>query len=130
MLPLILLSMLGVLFYFTIVVIHMLIVIKIIPFQFVNGGRSATYDEQKKISTISLFIGLIGIIFMAYLSFQFISILNYVGLVIFSLLSLYWFAGLIMQFLGTKLERYIMSVIVLFGLYIHVMFLIQIIQSL
>lgn len=110
---------LGYLFYILVILVHILILKKIIPFHLVNGGRSETYEKQSSISKNSIFISCIGILFLSILlikpSYQ--KTLSYS--IIAFVLTAYWMLGFVMQLLGTKFERYLMSLLVLLGVLSH-----------
>ncbi len=112
---------LGFIFYISFILIHLLIINKKIPYTDVNGGRSTSYEVQRKTSVSSVVI--ISIFFLLFVIFSVNSSLIYTvfGLIYFGVLSLYWLLGLVLQLLGTKFEKRYLSVVVAIGLFSHVM---------
>jgi hypothetical protein len=119
------LSILGVIYYVSAIIAHILVLGRIIPYTSVNGGRSASFEDQAKLSRSNIVIAVFGIILMTLVGLIPAMTAHWSGIVIFGILSLFWLMGFVMQLLGTRLEKTVMSVIVLFGLYIHVSLLIQ-----
>lgn len=110
----------GYLFYIIVLIIHILIIAKIIPFNWINGGRSASYNDQLKISTVNIGITFIGFIYV-YANQKFQNIQNN-PFFRFSKWALvpFWSFSLVLQFLGTSFEMFVMSPIIMFGIYVHV----------
>jgi|GEM_PF-1537823 len=110
---------LAVLFYIVVICLHILILKKVIPHTFISGGRITSFEEQAKISTSSIGIALLGFSFvlLGYLSPNIRQTLIYAILAF--ILSGFWTLSLVMQLLGTKFERYVMSIIVLLGVLSH-----------
>src|SRR4051812_23267798 len=54
---------LGISFYSLTILIHVLIISGIIPFTWINGGRSESYANQLPISIINMIIAIIGCVF-------------------------------------------------------------------
>ena len=53
----------GITFYSLTFLIHLLIISGIIPFTWVNGGRSESFATQLPISVINIIISIIGVVF-------------------------------------------------------------------
>jgi len=108
------------LFYTLVLLIHVLIIVKVIPFNWINGGRSESYDSQLQISISNLGIVLIGFLYV-YVNqkFQKFRISKIFKIIKWGLVP-FWGFSLVLQFLGTPFEIFIMSPIVLFGIYVHV----------
>jgi hypothetical protein len=111
---------LAILFYILVVLVHVLIIKKVIPHTLISGGRIASFEKQAKISRSSIFIALLGLFFvlLGYLSPSIRKTLIYSILAF--ILSAFWIFSLVMQLLGTKFERYVMSMVVLLGVLSHV----------
>lgn len=110
----------GYLFYIIVLIIHILIIAKIIPFNWINGGRSASYNDQLKISTVNIGITFIGFIYV-YANQKFQNIQNnpFFRFLKWALVP-FWSFSLVLQFLGTSFEMFVMSPIIMFGIYVHV----------
>jgi hypothetical protein len=110
---------LGYIFYLLVIIVHILIIRKVIPYHLVNGGRSKSYTEQASISKMSIVISFLGILFLSISLIKPSISLTLIYSIIGFLLTLYWILGFVMQLLGTKFERYLMSIIVLLGILSH-----------
>ena len=110
---------LGYLYYAIVIVTHVLILLRVIPYQWVNGGRSVSYEAQTQLSFVSMAIGVVGLLYSFFT--QRIKPLRYnIVFRIFTILvTLYWGLGFFMQLLGTPFERFMLSLVVLFGVWIH-----------
>ena len=110
---------LGYLYYAIVIVTHVLILLRVIPYQWVNGGRSVSYEAQTQLSFVSMAIGIAGLLYIFFT--QRIKSLRYnIVFRIFTILvTLYWVLGFFMQLLGTPFERFMLSLVVLFGVWIH-----------
>ncbi len=110
---------LGYVFYGLTLLIHGLVLGRIIPYHLVNGGRSASFEAQKKVSVMSLGIALLGIIFIAlnHVFPNLHSTLVY-GIIAW-VLTAYWGLGYILQWLGTWLEKYVISWVLIMGILSH-----------
>jgi len=119
-LPEILIFLLAILFYMGGVLIHIFTITKVIPFNYINGGRSESYEVQAKQSKISIFILLIGALYVL-LGMLFPSFKKSIAFMVLAfILALLWLLGTIMQLIGTKFERYYLSWVNLIGVLSHV----------
>jgi hypothetical protein len=110
---------LGYIYYVIVLVTHILILLGTIPYQWVNGGRSASFETQAQLSYMSMFIALIGLIYI-FLTDRIKSLRYNIVFRIFTwLLTAYWTLGFFMQLLGTPFERFVLSFVLLFGSWIH-----------
>lgn len=107
---------LGTLFYLSTIIVHLLILIRVIPLEWISGGRITSFDEQFQVSIINLFFCVIGLLFIQWASHSRDS--NSVRLVA-SILSFVWAMSLLLQLLGTPFEIFVMSFLVLSGLLSH-----------
>lgn len=119
MLSLQLTIILGYLFYALVILIHILIIGKVIPYELVNGGRSASYEAQKKLSIISALIGVVGLGFIAYSQLFSEMITHWVYFIFVVFLTLFWLLGFVMQLLGTRFEKMVMSFVNVLGVVVH-----------
>jgi hypothetical protein len=111
---------LGYLFYTFVLLMHILIIAKIIPFDWINGGRSESYEAQLQVSIANLGIVLIGFLYVfANQKFQKLRVSKIFRIIKWALVP-FWGISLVLQFWGTPFEIFIMSPIVLFGIYVHV----------
>ena len=104
---------LGIIFYSLTILIHFLIISKIIPFTWVNGGRSESFAEQLPITVINIVISIIGVVFTLIVG----SIKQYKrGItVICWFFVVLWSFGFIQQLFGTPFEKMVVSLVLLIG---------------
>ena len=101
------------------IIIHLLVIAEIIPYLWVNGGRTSSYAEAQQISMSSIVITLINIA-IALIASQIIPVsLNRVWSVVLSAFLIITlplsFVGVIQQFLGTTFEKCITSIVTSLG---------------
>ena len=101
------------------IMVHMLVIFQIIPYTWVNGGRTASLVVAQEISVSSIIITVINIL-IVLVATQIIPIkLNRIAgitLSAFLILTLpLSFIGIIQQFLGTMFEKIVMSVVTIIG---------------
>ncbi|QMS85745.1 hypothetical protein [Candidatus Xianfuyuplasma coldseepsis] len=119
-LPTSIIFILASLFYILSIGTHVLVLMKKIPFQDVNGGRSSSFEEQKKQSQVSIVV--LGVLFVYVLSAKVFPAFRtrVIYLIASSLLALFWLLGTVMQLLGTRFEKRIMVWINVIGLISHI----------
>ncbi len=112
-------SVLGMLFYVFSLLVHVLVIKKCISFKLVNGGRSESYEKQKELSFKSIPILIIGFAFIS-LSMLLPSVRETLmfSIVAFIFTAL-WGLGFIMQLLGSKFEKLVMSPLLFVGVISH-----------
>lgn len=105
----------GIIFYSLTILIHFLIIGKIIPFTWVNGGRSESFAEQLPITVINLVISIIGVVFTLIVGR--IKLYKYKrGItVICWFFVVLWSFGFIQQLFGTPFEKMVCSLVLLIG---------------
>ena len=106
----------GICFYSLTILIHVLILSGIIPFTWVNGGRSDSFATQLPISIINIIISIIGGVFtlivggnILYKYKRGITTICWVFVVL-------WSFGFILQLLGTPFEKLVCSFVLLLGI--------------
>ncbi len=105
----------GIIFYSLTISIHLLIIIGIIPFTWVNGGRSESFATQLPIYIINTVISIIGGVFTLFVSRN---ILNKYQRGITNICWFFvvlWSVGFIQQLFGTPFEKMVCSFILLLG---------------
>lgn len=120
---------LSLIFYAGLILTHILILFYKIPYTLVNGGRNQSFIQQQKLSVFSIVIAIIG---SGFISFYWIlpDIINHsVYIVILGLLTMYWFLGVFLQFLGTWFEKYFMSLLALLGFIGHLLYFIALLMN-
>lgn len=98
------------------IVLHCLLILKVVPYTWVNGGRSASFEAGKKASIIGVVALLITITFVLIasnimpinISGIWVSVRGIILWIVVGLMIL----STIMQLLGTRFERYVMSIVV------------------
>lgn len=120
MIPIQIIYISAILFYFSSILIHLLVLEKKIDYKLVNGGRSNNFVEQQKISKSSILILIVFFLFiLSTLIFPNLRS-TIVYLVIISIITLFWLLGTILQLIGTKFERRVVFWINLVGLVSHI----------
>lgn len=110
---------LGYLFYALVILIHVLVIRKKIPYLLVNGGRSKSFEEQVKISASSIIIACIGAVYILITQLNPTMINHWLYIGFTSLLTILWAYGVLMQLLGTKLEKTLIVWVNLLGVLVH-----------
>ena len=105
----------GICFYSLTILIHVLIISGIIPFTWVNGGRSKSFDTQLPISIINTIISIIGGVFTLIVGGNILYKYKREITVICWFFVLLWSFGFIQQLLGTPFEKMVCSLILLLG---------------
>jgi len=106
-------------FYALVILLHVLIILGVVPHTLVSGGRITSFEDQVKVSTSSIFISIIGLIFVSLglLSPNIRKTLIYAILAF--VLTAFWTLSFFLQIFGTNFERYGMSILVLLGILSH-----------
>ncbi len=94
------------------ILIHLLVILQIIPYTWINGGRSASFEAASQASWVSIII-LVIFIFIYLWAGRIIPITRFKRLftVILWLMFAYACLGIIMQFLGTPFEKAVTGVL-------------------
>lgn len=105
-------------YYITTILVHVLILAKVVPYDWVNGGLSANYEAQAIQSIVSIVLLILMLIFA-------LNVLRTVSTMptwkrrVFYALTAFTVVSLIMQIIGTNFERFVLAPIVLTGLVLH-----------
>ncbi len=106
----------SVVFYILAIAVQTLVITKIIPYNWVNGGFSESYDAQLALSINSIVL-LVVMFLLTLIAGNVIKTKFKKPLtVICWIMSIYWVIGLIMQLIGTPFERFVISWTILLGL--------------
>ena len=105
----------GIIFYSLTILIHVLIISGIIPFTWVNGGRSESFATQLPISIISTIIAIIGGVFTLIVGRNILYKYKRGITVICWFFVVLWSFGFIQQLFGTPFEKMVCSLILLLG---------------
>lgn len=101
------------------IIVHILVILGIIPFQWVNGGRTDSFDEACRIATSSIVVMIISIL-ITFIASGIIPIkFNkfwgiFLSVILIAMLP-FSFLGIIQQFLGTIFEKCFMSILAIIG---------------
>ncbi len=110
---------LGYLFFTMVLLIHILIIAKIIPFTWINGGRSESYEAQLQLSLSNFIIVFIGYLYV-FVNQRFQQLRSSKLFKVFKWITIiFWSVSLDSQFLGTSFEIFVMAPVVVFGIYVH-----------
>lgn len=107
---------LGDMFYLITISVHVLILARIIPLEWISGGIVSSFDQQIQISTVNLLISVLGLAFIRWANHSKES--NSVRLFAM-VLTIVWAAGLVMQLMGTPFEQFVISWLLLVGFVSH-----------
>ncbi len=105
----------GICFYSLTILIQVLIISGIIPFTWVNGGRSESIATQLPISIINTIISIIGGVFTLIVGGNILYKYKRGITVICWFFVVLWSFGFIQQLLGTPFEKMFCSLILLLG---------------
>jgi len=94
------------------IAIHTLVIFKVMPFTWINGGRSETFEIAKQTSTISIIILIVGI-FISFWACGIIHFKKFKKLLTAILWISFAYAciGIILQLIGTPFERFFTSIL-------------------
>lgn len=97
------------------VIVHFLVILKVIPFEMINGGRTLTYNDSVTTSVASIIILILLTIFVLISSSIIkVSQSNTTKIIVKIgswILVVYFALMCVMQFLGTSFEVFFMSII-------------------
>lgn len=101
------------------ILVHSMVIFSIIPFSWVNGGRTDTLETARNLSLSSIGLTLVNILIVLIAS-QIIPVkMNKffkIALSVFLIATLPMsFLGIIQQFMGTTFEKCVMSIITIIG---------------
>ncbi len=106
----------SVVFYFLAITVQTLVITKVIPYNWVNGGFSESYDAQLALSINSIVLLVVMFVLTLIAGKVIKTKLKKTITIICWIMSAYWLIGLIMQLIGTPFERFIISWTILLGL--------------
>ena len=105
----------GLCFYFLTIFINVFIISGIIPFTWVNGGRSESFANQLPLSIINIMISIIGGVFTLIVGGNMLDKYKRGITVMCWFFVVLWSFGFILQLLGTPFEKMVCSFILLLG---------------
>lgn len=105
-------------FYASAAVAHVLVIAKIIPYSWVNGGMSDSYQEQMIQSVSSLVVLGLLFLFVRHMSKPKVQVKFWQRLAL-KLITAFWVIGFMLQLLGTPFERYVLSITLAIGVIGH-----------
>ncbi|MFO0862190.1 MAG: hypothetical protein U0516_00490 [Candidatus Saccharibacteria bacterium] len=111
-------------FYISALSVQFLVLLKVIPYYWVNGGKSASYESQLVQSLISIVIIFILYIFVWKLLYQ-KGLIKKWKLRALYVITFFWLLGFLMQLAGTEFERYFLSLFLLLGVVSHGMLVLR-----
>lgn len=105
------------LFYGSGLLVHLLVVAKVIPYSWINGGMSPSYEAQAIQSAVSFaVIAALGVLVWGITKRN--RLRTWQKVLLYALAA-FWSLGFVMQLLGTPFERYVMSPLLLVGVASH-----------
>lgn len=105
----------GICFYSLTFLLQVLIINEIIPFTWINGGRSESLATQLPLSISSIIISIIGGVFTLIVAGNKLNKYNKGLTVICWFFVVLWSFGFILQLLGTTFEKMVVSFLLLLG---------------
>ena len=105
-------------FYISALSVQLLVVLKVIPYNWVNGGMSESYESQLVQSLMSLVIISALFVFVWKLARQNGKVKKWKLRALY-IITILWLLGLFMQIAGTEFERYFLSLSLLLGVVSH-----------
>jgi len=105
-------------FYISALSVQLLVVLKVIPYDWVNGGMSESYESQLVQSLVSLVIISVLFVFVWKLARQNGKVKRWKLRALY-IITILWLLGLFMQIAGTEFERYFLSLSLLLGVVSH-----------
>jgi len=106
-------------FYCMLIATQLLVIVQIIPFTWINGGRSLSLEDQLPLSIFNIVVAFAGIVFTVFASGIRPSGHPKLITAVAWLLTIYWTIGLAMQFLGTMFEIVVVIPTALIGVFSH-----------
>ena len=98
-----------------IIIVHGLVILKILPHTWINGGRSTYYESQRKQSMLGIIVLTIAILILLIASniitVSIPSILSSIINTILWVMVILLAVSTVMQLFGTYFEKYVMSII-------------------
>ncbi len=110
---------LGLVFYAIGLLTHILVLTGILPYTWINGGRSPSFAAQVPVSISNIIVLVIAIIFLLIAGRNIHGKFNRVITILFWVLTAYWTIGFLMQLLGTIFEKLFMAPVLLLGVVSH-----------
>ena len=107
-----------VIFYVSALLVQLLVVAKVVPYNWVNGGMSKSYEVQLVQSLMSLVIISVLFIFVLGLASQNGKVKQWKLRALYTI-TFFWLLGLFLQIAGTEFERYVLSLSLLLGVISH-----------
>lgn len=107
-------------FYLISVAVHLLVILKVIPYYWINGGLSESYESQTKISILSMVV-IIGLGIFCWKLIKTRKSPSNFQMIFLYIITFFWVISLIMQLAGTNFERYFMSLVLLLGIVSHLL---------
>lgn len=107
-------------FYALTMGLHVLIISRVIPFTWVNGGRSDSFETQLPISVAGIVVCLIGVIFTLLAGGNTRYLHKRIRTIICWFFVVLWTFGFFQQLLGTPFEKLFCSLLVLLGVISHI----------
>jgi len=105
-------------FYISALSVQLLVVLKVIPYDWVNGGMSESYESQLVQSLVSLVVISVLFVFVWKLARQNGKVKRWKLRALY-IITILWLLGLFMQIAGTEFERYFLSLSLLLGVVSH-----------
>ncbi len=97
------------------IIVHLLVIFQFMPYNWINGGRSATYEIalQTSINSIPILIiyALISLLASGIFQIKWNNITKIIISILLWIITISTSFGLILQLLGTPFEKFVMSIV-------------------
>ena len=99
----------------TTIIVHLLVILNLMPYTWINGGRSASYEiaRQTSINSIPYFVIQIALVLFVsgIIPVRWNSVVKKIISILLWIMVVYTCMGLIMQLFGTPFEKIVMSLV-------------------
>ena len=106
----------GICFYLLTILLHVLIICSVIPYTWVNGGRSDSFAAQLPLSIFSILICMIGVVFTQVVGGNPQYKHKRLRTVLCWVFVAFWSFGFLQQLLGTPFEKMFCSLLLILGI--------------
>ncbi len=112
-------GIMAIVFYLLTILLHILVLTGILPYQWVNGGRSESLAAQLPLSVSNMLIAVAGLLFTLFASRIIRNNGKKVITVICWVFVALWTVGFFQQLLGTVFEKTAVALLLLVGVIAH-----------
>lgn len=109
-------SITALVYYVATLLVHLLVIAHVLPYNWINGGQSTSYDMQVNVSLVSM-TALLVLGALTYLTTPFSKVPKGVWTrIVLWVIVIFWTLSFVLQILGTPFEKLVMAPLVLMGI--------------